>query len=140
MIGLAMYSGSLMAFAIAVPFFLFVYQAITAAEEHYLRTKYGQEFEDYCRRVNRFIPSFRGMNTTMASLTYDWKRAIRKEYGTVFVMVLFLIWMPLWRVSFLPGPTTPNHLLPALIVLSAVSAVLYLTAWVLKKSGVLKSS
>lgn len=54
------------------------------AEEVFLRRKFGAAFDDYCARVPRFIPNLRGLRQTLAGFSFDWKRVVRKEYGTTF--------------------------------------------------------
>lgn len=54
------------------------------AEEVFLRRKFGAAFDDYCARVPRFIPNLRGIRHTLAGFSFDWKRVVRKEYGTTF--------------------------------------------------------
>src|SRR5208282_5943486 len=54
-------SNSHLFMCIGFPFFLFAYRAIVAAEENFLRNKFGAEFDEYCARVNRFLPNFSGI-------------------------------------------------------------------------------
>jgi protein-S-isoprenylcysteine O-methyltransferase Ste14 len=54
------------------------------AEEVFLRRKFGAAFDDYCARVPRFVPNLRGIRQTLAGFSFDWKRVVRKEYGTTF--------------------------------------------------------
>jgi protein-S-isoprenylcysteine O-methyltransferase Ste14 len=58
--------------------------AMTRAEETFLRGKFGPEFDAYCARVPRFLPDLRGLGATLARFDFDWKRVLRKEYGTTF--------------------------------------------------------
>ena len=58
--GVGILSNSLIYIAIIMPVFLFIYQAIVLAEENFLRGKFGKSFDDYCSRVNRWIPSSAG--------------------------------------------------------------------------------
>src|SRR5215468_7507223 len=58
--------------------------AMASAEETFLRGKFGAEYDAYCARVNRFVPDLRGLRQTMAGFQFDWKRVVRKEYGTTF--------------------------------------------------------
>ena len=47
-------------YLIALPLTLLAYAAIIAAEEAYLRTKFGAQFDAYCARVNRSSRAWRG--------------------------------------------------------------------------------
>jgi protein-S-isoprenylcysteine O-methyltransferase Ste14 len=61
--------------------------AMARAEEAFLARTFGAAFADYCARVPRFIPDLRGIGDTLARFTFDWKRVVRKEYGTTFALV-----------------------------------------------------
>lgn len=91
-------------YAIGVPFVLFVYVSIVAAEEDYLRGKFGQEYEAYCRRVNKWVPSFRGLRKSLEGMTFHWHRLLVKEHGSTFAWItaaLFLLaYETLTRSSF----------------------------------------
>ena len=72
-------AGYVLIAAVAVTLF-----AMTRAEETFLRGKFGPEFDAYCARVPRFLPNPRGLRATLARFEFDWKRVLRKEYGTTF--------------------------------------------------------
>jgi protein-S-isoprenylcysteine O-methyltransferase Ste14 len=136
-LGIAMFSGSLGTFLFAVPFFLFVYLAITAAEEAYLRRSFGDEYVAYCQRVNRFLPRFQGLGRTLGGMNYEWKRALRKDYGTMMTVALSLIFLPVWRAFFLEGNAAARERLRPALVQFAAAAVVYLALYFLKKAGAL---
>lgn len=71
LLGVGLASNSLLFFSVAIPFFTLVYWTIIAAEENYLRNKFGGEFDAYCRRVNRLWPQFSGLGRTMASMEFN---------------------------------------------------------------------
>lgn len=71
-------------YLIGLPFAIFVYSAIVAAEEAYLRSRFGEEFEAYCRRVNRWLPDLRGLGRTLGGMRFNWRRLLVKEYGTAY--------------------------------------------------------
>ncbi|HUJ29260.1 MAG TPA: isoprenylcysteine carboxylmethyltransferase family protein [Myxococcales bacterium] len=54
------------------------YRAIIAAEEEFLRSRFGAEFDAYCARVPRFWPRLRAAG---APRPYDWRRALKKEHN-----------------------------------------------------------
>ena len=58
--------------------------AMARAEEDFLQRKFGADYVAYCQRVNRFLPRLRGLRQTIARFDFDWKRVVRKEYGTTF--------------------------------------------------------
>lgn len=134
-LGLFMYSGSFLAFAVGVPFFIFVYLAITAAEEAYLQRSFGDEYTAYTRRVPRFFPTFAGLNQTLASMHFEWKRSLRKDYGTMMTVALSLIWFPVWRAYFVAGPQTADLISRTAAKATVVAVVVYLALLGLKKAG-----
>jgi len=68
---------------IGVPFFSFLYLAIIHAEENFLRQKFGQDYIEYCDRVNRLIPNLSGLSQTLKGMEFKWRRLIVKEYGSI---------------------------------------------------------
>ena len=54
------------------------------AEEAFLARKFGADYVAYCGRVNRFVPDLRGLSQTIRGFEFDWKRVVRKDYGTTF--------------------------------------------------------
>ena len=87
-VGAGVISNSLIFMVIVVPIFCFIYQAIVLAEENYLRNKFGNQFQEYCNKVNRWIPHFSGLSQTLKSMQFDWGRYVRNEYNTVYLLLL----------------------------------------------------
>lgn len=100
-IGVIMLLGSPLGYLILIPFFLFVYQAIIAAEEDYLRAKFGTEYDDYVTTVPRIVPSLSGMKEAFKNTCFDWRRSIRKDIGTIAGLIIGLNIIPVWRSYFL---------------------------------------
>jgi protein-S-isoprenylcysteine O-methyltransferase Ste14 len=74
-------------YLIGVPFVLLVYVSIVAAEEEYLRRRFGSEYADYCRRVHRWLPDFRGLRKTMQGMNFWGTRVVLREYGSTYAWV-----------------------------------------------------
>ena len=102
-IGITMHFGSTLGYLILIPGFLFVYQAIVAAEEAYLRNKFGAEYADYERLVNRYLPTLSHIRKSFAGMRFDWRKSIEKDFGTVVGLTIGLILIPVWRAYFLYG-------------------------------------
>src|SRR5678816_2343789 len=68
LVGLGIASNSLLFMAVFTPLFLFFWQAIVLAEENYLRNKFGEQYNDYCKRVNRWLINPNGLGTTLGSI------------------------------------------------------------------------
>ncbi len=56
LLGLGLYLRSLAMTLYAVGAFLLIHTFVVLAEEAGLRKRFGQEYEDYCRVVPRWIP------------------------------------------------------------------------------------
>jgi protein-S-isoprenylcysteine O-methyltransferase Ste14 len=82
--GLVMVWNAPLAYVLVLPTIGLALFSVVLAEEAYLRERFGSEYEAYCARVNRFIPNFRDFGQTMSAFSFDWKKVIRKEYGTTF--------------------------------------------------------
>jgi protein-S-isoprenylcysteine O-methyltransferase Ste14 len=133
-IGMTMHFGSPLAYMILIPFFLFVYQAIVAAEEAYLRNKFGAAYDDYEKSVNRYVPALARVRQAFAGMRFDWRKSIKKDLGTVAGLTIGLIMMPVWRAYFLYGPeATTSAAIRALGLTLGVTAV-YLFLLKLKRS------
>jgi protein-S-isoprenylcysteine O-methyltransferase Ste14 len=95
--GLAIIYHSPIVYFVALPVYLLGILAIVRSEEEFLKGKFGSEYEDYCRRVNRFLPQLHGMRTTLATLHFDWRRVVRKEYGTSFAWISVALLLIGWE-------------------------------------------
>lgn len=121
--GLLLYSGAPVAIGIGLPFFLYVYLAIISAEEGYLAAKFGADYQRYCHEVPSLVPRLSGWRETFAGSTFDWRRALRKDYGTVYALALGLLFLPVWRTWFLEGSAAARSLLPAVLRGAAAATV-----------------
>lgn len=102
-LGLFLVLNSTLGYLVGVPFFLISYLSITLAEEEFLRKQFGMEYVDYCQRVNRYIPGLRGLGATMRSVSFNWKRLLRKEYGSTFTWITTALALLLWEVAVRQG-------------------------------------
>jgi protein-S-isoprenylcysteine O-methyltransferase Ste14 len=135
-LGLGLIANSTLFLLVGFPFFVFAYIAIVAAEENFLRQKFGAEFDAYCDRVGRFMPNLSGITKTCQGMEFKWRRLIVKEYGSTFAWLAaacaVLIkdrWMAVRTFS---DPQTMVVFGVFLLVTAA-----YLVARYLKKSGTL---
>jgi protein-S-isoprenylcysteine O-methyltransferase Ste14 len=120
-------------YAVVVPLTVLFYAAIIAAEEAYLRDKFGAEFDDYCRRVNRILPRLAGLRRTIADMHFNWRRVLVKEYNTMFLAALGLTVLVIWDDYLIQGEAA----LPAVehcLAFVGTWVALYLAVYWLKKS------
>src|SRR5882762_3010878 len=98
LLGIAIAADSVLFLSVAIPFFIFAYAAIIAAEENYLRNKFGEKFDNYCARVNRLAPSFSGITQTVSGMRFNWRRLVTAEYGSAFAWLAAIILVTLKNV------------------------------------------
>ncbi|MFZ3138442.1 MAG: isoprenylcysteine carboxylmethyltransferase family protein [Thermodesulfovibrionales bacterium] len=132
--GLGIVAHSFPFYLIGIPLFIFFYMAIIRAEENYLANKFGQEYIDYCRNVNRFIPKFSGIGKTVKNMTFNWKRLIIKEYGTTYLWIVCVILL-IERNQYIRYGKQENRTVIVILGLSFIFiTILYAVARYLKKS------
>jgi len=83
--GLLVYTMNIFAFVTVSLVYWIYYERIMMAEEAFLRSKYGDEFEEWAARVPAFLPKWSLYEPGM--LQFSWKTLIRREYAT-FMSVL----------------------------------------------------
>jgi protein-S-isoprenylcysteine O-methyltransferase Ste14 len=133
-IGLALVIHAYAFYLIVIPSILIAYASIVAAEEAYLRRRFGAEYERYAARVNRWWPRLAGFRASTRGLRFSWRRVLVKEYTTVFCLVGTIACLRLWseyRVAgaeALPSPAGTGIGL-------CVWIALYIAVRALKKSG-----
>jgi len=136
-LGVVLLAHSYTFYFIVLPFVLLAYMCIVAAEEDFLRTKFGVEYEEYCLRVNRWLPSLSGWHQSLADMQFNWRRVVVKEYNTIFILGVVLALLKLWTDYRLAGP----HSLPdATYLATGLTAwvALYIAARVAKKAGLVR--
>ena len=139
LVGVGIASNSLLFLAIGLPFFLFAYWAIIAAEEAFLRGKFGADFTEYCRRVNRLLPNFSGLSKTLEGMHFNWRRLISAEYGSAYIWMAAIILASLKNLWF--GGGYDIHQLPvqALWLALVLVSLAYAVARFFKKRGALET-
>lgn len=139
LVGVGLASNSVLFVSVAIPFFAFAYWAMIAAEENYLRDKFGQEFDAYCARVNRFVPNFSGLSQTLSGMRFNWRRLITAEYGSTFIWLAAIILVTLKNVWLNGEFQTARPLVWTLWALFAIVTLAYAIARLLKKTGLLNA-
>jgi protein-S-isoprenylcysteine O-methyltransferase Ste14 len=134
MAGLAVASNSLACLLVSIPLFVFVYIAIVAAEETFLRNKFGAAYDQYVADVPRWLPRFSAMGEALRSGTFHWMRVLVKEFATPFGWITMLVLMSFWHMAThqdLPGR---QDIVRALAIGYIALAAVYLTVRHLKLS------
>src|SRR5258708_1138867 len=125
---------------IGIPFFLLCDWGIMAEEENFLRNKLGDEFAAYCARVNRLVPSFSGLGSTLQSMQFNWRRLISAEYGSTYAWLAAIILLTLKNLWTNEDYQRRQGMVWVLWSLLLLVTVAYGIARYLKKSGALKTA
>src|SRR6185436_2746267 len=97
LLGLAIIYNSRWVYLFGLPLYYGGLLSIIKAEENFLAGKFGDEYTAYCQHTNRFWPRLAGLATTMRSMKFDWKRVLRKEYGTTFAWTSAALFLMIWE-------------------------------------------
>lgn len=137
LLGVGILSNSLLYVAAVIPVFLLIYQSIVLAEENFLRKKFGTQFENYCKRVNRWLPSLNGIWTTFHSMKFRWRRWLIKEYNTQFIWMTGITLIILFKYPQVTEFDTNKRTMLLTFILPLLVAF-YFTVRYLKKYGIWK--
>lgn len=132
--GVGVLSNSILYVAVVMPLFLLIYQSIVLAEENFLRKKFGLQFEQYCKEVNRWLPRLKGIKSTFSAMQFKWRRWLIKEYNTQYVWLTGITLIILFKYPQLTGNNirVRNKLLAIILPLLLFY---YVSIRYLKKSG-----
>jgi protein-S-isoprenylcysteine O-methyltransferase Ste14 len=137
-VGIALVVHSAAFYLIVLPVVGYAYVSIVAAEEAFLQGKFGDAYRDYCKRVNRWIPRWRGWSQSVAGMRFNWRRVLVKEYNTTFVLVFALAVVKFWADYRVRGPAAlPSG--TALLFAFVGWLCIYVCVRALKKTGYVKA-
>jgi protein-S-isoprenylcysteine O-methyltransferase Ste14 len=138
-IGVALAANSWPTITLGIPLAVFMYVCIVAAEEEYLRGRFGEAFESYCRDVPRWLPRSVALFREPGVLTFRWRRVLVKEYGTPFGWISAIIVVTLF--NFWHDGEWPARQLEVTAIqwAFAITLALWLVAWRLKKSRTIQA-
>jgi protein-S-isoprenylcysteine O-methyltransferase Ste14 len=132
--GLTVASNSLACVLVSVPLFAFVYVAIVAAEEAFLRTKFGAVYDQYAAAVPRWLPRLGAVGSTLAAEKFHWMRVLVKEFATPFGWITILMIMSFLHLATHPEMASRHDIARALGIGYAALAIVYLSIRHLKLS------
>jgi len=133
--GMAVTSNCWSTVLVAIPLTAFIYRAIVAAEENYLRGRFGAAFDDYCRNVPRFVPRLRGLGETFSSMDFRWRRVLVKEYGTPTAWILVWCGIVYWNLRRHGELGLYTCAAQCLLTVALLAVAGWVIARYLKKSG-----
>lgn len=126
LIGFAIGANSMLLLAIGVPLAVVVHVGIIAAEEDFLRGKFGADYDDFVRRVPRLIPRLTGLRRTLSGMEFNWRRVVIKEFYAPLGWLSGLAIVIAWN-EFRDGPQ-PHDAIVYGVVAAIVLWSLVLTA------------
>jgi protein-S-isoprenylcysteine O-methyltransferase Ste14 len=132
--GLFVVLNSYLGWLVGIPAVLVAYWALVLAEEDFLRRKFGAAYEEYCRDVNRFMPSLGGLHTTLSSMRFHWRRVIRKEYGSTWSWLTVVIGLLFWERLAVEGFDSVRGSMPTYVAAWGGVTALYAIARFMKKT------
>ncbi|MFC0318726.1 MULTISPECIES: methyltransferase family protein [Olivibacter] len=117
LLGMGILANSLLFVLVVMPFFCFIYQSIVLAEEAFLRNKFGENYDLYCKDTNRWMLRLQGIGKTFRSMRFNWKRWIVKEYNTLFIWLTAMVLLFFFRYpAFVPSGEHEKHMLLMVMV------------------------
>jgi protein-S-isoprenylcysteine O-methyltransferase Ste14 len=87
--------------------FWLYYERIMAAEEAFLRARFGMQFEEWARVTPAFVPKWRMWRTP--DLPFSLRNVLRREYNNVFSVLLAMFLLDAASDSAAQGRFAPGH-------------------------------
>jgi protein-S-isoprenylcysteine O-methyltransferase Ste14 len=138
--GVLLMHGAPIIMVLGMAFFLFVYRAIVAAEEHFLRDKFGAQYDAYCAEVPRWGFRLSRLKPAIQGMQFSFRRVLAKDYSTIanaaVTLAIIELMEELW---FYPG--LGHEIAYALLLgIILVTCALAIGGRMLKKRGVLRGA
>jgi len=127
-IGMGVASNSVLFFSVITPLIIFTYIAIVAAEENFLRGKFGSAYDEYANDVNRWLPNLKGISNTFKAHQFNWKRVLLKEYNSTFtgtLLGIMLIMKANYEHPELYGDFQQKLMMFGIIILTVTAVYLF---------------
>lgn len=82
--GIFIFHGHLVVMITGILLYYIIYEMIIAAEEFFLKNKFGNEYAAYSERVSRWRPDFSRYAEATEGMSFSFMRVIAKDYTTIF--------------------------------------------------------
>lgn len=129
--GLAMLTGSWVYGAIVFLLAVLVYERISAYEEEYLRSKFGDAHRRWAKDVPALLPRLRGW--VKPKYPFWWRRMLWREQNKLFLLALTIFAYHMARLDFDLGAVPADHM-PWIYAFGALTAIRFAIGG-LKMSG-----
>lgn len=100
-VGLMVVFANVYALLVVAVFLIAQYYFIILSEEHFLRNKYGTEYENYFDRIRRIVPTFGHYRKNLNP--FSGKKVLFKEKDSVFNMLLMFLLVLLYKERVFRG-------------------------------------
>ena len=124
-----------LALAVFIVFLFLQYHFIVLAEESFLYERYGSGYEEYCRRVNRWLPRFN--HFVAPGRPWDGKKVFFKENDSCFNLLFAALLILAWKERFFLGRVRQPLLFAGVALLLII---FYAWVKVLKKKNAAKTA
>jgi protein-S-isoprenylcysteine O-methyltransferase Ste14 len=111
--------------------------SIVLAEEAFLRDKFAGAYDAYCRDVSRWRIEPRGLARTIASMRFNWRRVVIKDYSTIATTALMVLGLLSFEMVATGDFETSRAALTAFIFAAMAILLLALAVRTLKKMKIL---
>lgn len=119
--------------ATGITLFALIYVSLIAAEEFFLREKFGMAFEAYCENVPRWIPDFSRYKDATKDMEFSFRRVIFKDYTTIFNTILASVFIELIEHYVYYPPSVFNIMAKILAAIIIILGMCTITVKYLKK-------
>jgi len=133
-LGMSIASNSWVFLLLGIPIVVLMHKAIVAAEEDFLRNKFGAEFDAYCACAPRWMPRLSGLGETLHSMRFNWRRMLVKEYQKPFDWVAALALVVIVKIVLAQGLQRHPVVAGLMVAVIAVRVALHIAARALSSS------
>lgn len=113
--------GSFLVLFFGTSLFILIYVSLIAAEENFLRSKFGAEFDEYCAKTPRWIPALGNLRSAISGMEFDFKKVILKDYTTIFNTLAICLGIEFYEEIALEKDYYSSMLIAAVIFVMALA-------------------
>jgi protein-S-isoprenylcysteine O-methyltransferase Ste14 len=108
--------------------FWLYYERIMFAEEQFLRTKFGEDYDKWSEKVKAVIPKFRRF--IKPSLPFSFKSVLKREYNSFVNIFLIFVALDLFRNYFVSDRI---YFTPMWLYIGIPAVLIWVVAWLIHK-------
>lgn len=127
-LGVSIAANSWVFLLVGIPIVVLMHKAIVAAEEDFLRNKFGAEFDAFCARSPRWVPRLSGLWAMFQSMSFNWRRMLVKEYQKPFDWLAALALVVIVKLALARSVQGHVFVVGLMVVVIVVRVALYIAA------------